>query len=269
MNKKIIILALLSNACTLWAQGPFDSLKLIIPLRDTVHSTFSQSSFPIGLQYTDTSALYYLHTSLKVEARQVNGQWINIECPWKVTDDFPTSIDRVDRRVWLNFPYLFFLDPVTFDACDGKGCVIDIRISFVFTTEDGEDCEDCPYIRKTSNICSISLPKPTADERVQFLFFKNQFPEILEGLPWLRSIDQERYDIIEAKIPEFGPSILKDIMAYYTMERKFVTLFNLNHRVVNQEIKTVLEAEFGYLRTSKSEIVASKVTRFLDGLGLY
>lgn len=263
MNQKIIILALLSNAYTLWAQGPFDSIKLIIPLRDTVHSTFSQSSFPIGLQYTDTSALYYLHTSLKVEARQVNGQWINIECPWKVTDDFPTSIDRFDRRVWLNFLNFFFLDPVTFYACDGKGCVIDIRISFVFTTEDG------PYVRKTSNICSISLPKPTADERVQFLFFKNQFPEILEGLPWLRSLGQETYDIIEAKIPEFGPSILKDIMAYYTMERKFVTLFNLNRKVVNQEIKMVLETEFGYLRTSKSEIVASEVKSFLDRLGLY
>lgn len=263
MNKKIIILALLSNAYTLWAQGPFDSIKLIIPLRDTVHSTFSQSSFPIGLQYTDTSALYYLHTSIKVEAQSVNVQWINIEEPWTVTDDVPRPTDRFNGMVWLNFFYLFLSDSMTFNSCYDNGCVIDIRISCVFTTEDG------PYVRKTSNICSISLPKPTADERVQFLFFKNQFPETLESMSWLEGVSQENHDIIEAKIPEFGPSILKDIMAYYTMERKFVTLFNLNRKVVNQEIKMVLETEFGYLRTSKSEIVASKVTRFLDGLGLY
>ena len=263
MNKKIIILALLSNAYTLWAQGPFDSIKLIIPLRDTVHSTFSQSSFPIGLQYTDTSALYYLHTSLKVEARRVNGQWINIEDPWTVTDDVPGSTDRFNGMVWLNFLYLFLSDSMTFNSCYDNRCVIDIRISCVFTTEDG------PYVRKTSNICSISLPKPTADERVQFLFFKNQFPEDLENMSWLEGISQENHDIIEAKIPELGPSILRDIMAYYNMEKKFRTLFNLNGNVVNQEIKTVMENEFGYLRTSKSKIVASKVIRFLDHLSSY
>jgi hypothetical protein len=261
--KSILAFALILNAYTLWAQVPFDSVRLSIPLKDTVHSTFSQSSFPIGLQYTDTSALYYLSTSIKVEARQVNGQWINIEEPWTITDDVPRPTDHFKGRVWLNFLYLFLSDSMTFNGCYDNGCVIDIRISCVFTTEDG------PYVRKISNICSVSLPKPTADERVQFLFFKNQFPETLESMSWLEGISQENHDIIEAKISEFGPSILKDIMIYYNMESKFVTLLHLNGNVVNQEIKTVMENEFGYLRTSKSKIVASKVIRFLDHLSSY
>jgi hypothetical protein len=261
--KSVLAFALILNACTLWAQSPFDSIKLIIPLKDSVHSTFSQSSFPINFQYTDTSALYYLPTSIKVEAQSVNGQWISIENSWKMSDDFPMPTDDFGKEVWINFLNFFFLDPVTFEACDGDGCVANIRISFVFTIENG------PFVRKISNICSVSLPKPTADERVQFLFFKNQFPEVLEGLPWLRSLDLETYDIVEAKIPEFGPSILKDIMAYYTMEKKFITLLHLNGNVVNQEIKTVMENEFGYLRTSQSEIVASEVKSFLNRLSSY
>jgi len=262
MNKTII-LALLLNTGVLWSQAPFDSIQLSIPLKDTVHSTFSQFSFPIRLQYTDTSALYYLYTSLRVEAQQVNGQWINIEDPVTVTDVFPISTDRFQDGVCLNFLYLFMSDSMTFNGCVDNGCVIDIRISFVFNTEDG------PYVRKTSNICSVSLPKPTADERVQFLFLNNQCPEALESISWLDGISQEKYDMIEAKISEFGPSILKDIMAYYTMERKFVTLLHLNGNVVNQEIKTVLETEFGYLRTSESEMVASEVKSFLNRLNSY
>jgi hypothetical protein len=136
MNKKIIILALLSNACTLWAQGPFDSIKLIIPLRDTVHSTFSQSSIPFDCQYTDTSAMYFVDNTLKIEAQSINGQWINIENPRTLSEDGLIGAYDFEGKICINFLYLFWLDSMTFNACDGNGCEINIRVSLVFATDN-------------------------------------------------------------------------------------------------------------------------------------